>query len=311
MKNEIKRPEVFIGKKAVNETQKLWYQDYIPYQKIKCITDIVPLPVCLMDDTSIITNDTLSHCVKEIYDFTGEGFISGDHGHHAAGIIADKIYGLFPNTKIGLFKVLRTNGTGRNAWLINAIDVAFKNNYQVISASLGSDYPNSDLYSSLDKIQYSKNVSLKRYIKKLLGYKFTDKPIYFVSAAGNDSKDVDYPAAYGLPYILSIGSAELVDGELRVAWYSSVGRITFCVPGSDILSSIMNNEYQYMSGTSMAVPFVAGMIAQCLAIDSNLTIEKFTNIAVQSCSKIDSDKNKQGLGFCYIDRFIENVIKNK
>lgn len=310
--DEIRRPETFAGKKTVSNKPKLWYKKYVLYDEIQALTDIEPLPICVMDDAAIITNETLKHSVNEILDFTGEGFTSGNHGHHASGIIADRLYGLFPNAKIGFYKVLRSeSGTGRSVWIANAIKTAFNSGYQIINASLGSDLPSQEIYSVLESIQFNHKNGFCKKVKKLFGKKYTEKPVYYVCAAGNDSKDTDYPAAYNLPYVISVGAAELDNDELKIAWYSSKGRITFVAPGSDILSCITNNEYQYMSGTSMATPFISGMIAQALAIDPNLTIDKFHQIADMSCVSIDSNNNADGNGFVNIHTFIENVIKMK
>lgn len=78
-----------------------------------------------------------------------------------------------------------------------------------------------------------------------------------VAAAGNtDACNVKYPAFY--QEVISVGA---IDEKDNIDEFSSVGKVDYCAPGVDIISTFSNGCYATMSGTSMAAPYTTGVLA--------------------------------------------------
>lgn len=96
----------------------------------------------------------------------------------------------------------------------------------------------------------------------------TDGGTLFVSAAGNDGmKAPYYPAAYGLQGQVTVASAERVRRSLLPS--SNYGQwFEFATIGLGLRSTLPNNQYGTMSGTSQATAIITGMLAVFIAQDT-------------------------------------------
>ncbi|MEM2105139.1 MAG: S8 family serine peptidase [Candidatus Bathyarchaeia archaeon] len=176
------------------------------------------------------------------------------HGTHCAGIIAavtnnnEGIAGL-AQVKIMAEKVLDAWGSGYDDWVANGIIHAVDCGANIISMSLGG-YGYSSLLHEAVKYAYNNGVLL-------------------IAAAGNDNINLkSYPAAY--EEVIAVAATDQNDAK---AYFSNWGEwIELAAPGVDIYSTMptypvtLNNygflmNYDYMSGTSMACPHVAGVAA--------------------------------------------------
>ncbi len=193
-----------------------------------------------------------------IDDFHGWNFISNNndpmddngHGTHVAGIIGAKgnngigVAGVAWNCKLVPLKVLDNNGQGPMSALINAIEYCEKMNIKIINMSLGSVDSSSAEYDALNEAQ--------------------NYGILIIAAAGNYSENTDYskfyPADFELPNIISVAS---INSSGNLSSFSDYGMqsVDIAAPGENIYSSLPNDSYGYMSGTSMAAPFVTGEAA--------------------------------------------------
>lgn len=173
-----------------------------------------------------------------------------DHGTHVSGIILGVTQDIFALTltpakiKIMPLKFLDSTGSGATSDAIEAIYYAIENGASVINASWGGGSYSAAL---LDAI-------VEAYANGLT----------FVAAAGNASNNNDnsptYPSNYTVGNLISIAATSDTD---TMASFSNFGRSTVDIasPGVGILSTLPNDSYAYSSGTSMAAPLVAGIIA--------------------------------------------------
>jgi len=168
------------------------------------------------------------------------------HGTHCAGIIAAVInnnVGIAGLAQVSIMaeKGLNSWGYGYSDWLANAIIHAVDQGADIISMSWGG-YGYSQLI--YEAIQYA-----------------YDAGVLLVAAAGNDGTNLKlYPAAY--EEVIAVTATDINDQK---AWWSNFGEwVELAAPGVDIYSTVPWG-YEYLSGTSMAAPHVAGVAALALS----------------------------------------------
>ncbi len=95
------------------------------------------------------------------------------------------------------------------------------------------------------------------------------------AAAGNDTLDVEtqeevWPCEWTFPSIICVAATNHND---NISYFSNWGAVSVDVgaPGEDILSTVPGNSYELMSGTSMATPYTAGVVALMKSIRPDLT----------------------------------------
>ncbi len=106
----------------------------------------------------------------------------------------------------------------------------------------------------------------------------------FVFASGNDGLSNDKfptaPASIQHPHALSV-AAVFPSGKL--APFSNFGKkVDVAAPGVAILSSVPDNRYLKLSGTSQAAPYVAGVAGRIKDINSELSADEIKAIIVQT-----------------------------
>lgn len=165
------------------------------------------------------------------------------HGTHCAGVILGcdndfGIVGVAPNAELYVGKVLGDNGSGSIDWIIKGIEWGIEHEVDIISMSLGCSVdPGPALHNVIKRARAA--------------------GIILVGATGNENTHCGWPAAYD--EVIAVGA---INSALDRANFSNFGpEVAVAAPGTDVLSTYLNNTYAKLSGTSMATPMVAGVIA--------------------------------------------------
>jgi thermitase len=178
------------------------------------------------------------------------------HGTHVAGIIAATsnnktgVAGTCPDCRLINVKVLGDDGSGTYSSMISGLTWAADHGAKVINLSLGGSYGSRALE---DAVNYAWN-----------------KGVVVVAAAGNDGMPFRlYPAAY--TRAIAVAATDSKDHRASFSNWSS-SWVDIAAPGLSIYSTTpvapsylsthgYKMSYDYLSGTSMAAPFVAGVAA--------------------------------------------------
>ncbi|KUO97388.1 S8 family serine peptidase [Ferroacidibacillus organovorans] len=191
---------------------------------------------------------------------TNEPSDDNGHGTHVSGIAAAVtnnalgVAGISFNTvQIMPIKVLDANGAGATSMIADGILFAADHGADVINLSLGGSNYSQTLQNA---ISYAWN-----------------KGLAIVCAAGNNGSSApDYPA--GCNYALSVAA---LDQTGQPAFFSNSGEdLGIAAPGVAYLSTMptytvtlnsygYENNYDALSGTSMAAPVVSGLCAALIA----------------------------------------------
>lgn len=240
------------------------------------------------DPRKDILKDDENDWSKKIYgnnNVVGPDLKGAEHGTHVAGIIAAQ-----RNNKIGMDGVadnvaimaLRAvpDGDEYDKDIALAIRYAVDNGAKVINTSFGKGYSPQKQWV-YDAIKYA-----------------ASKDVLIVNAAGNDSQDIDVEATYPNEEVdgkeisdnfLTVGALNYTYDENLVADFSNYGKrnVDVFAPGVKIWSTMPNNAYEFLDGTSMASPEVAGLAALIRSYFPKLTASQVKKAIMQSGLKPD------------------------
>lgn len=205
------------------------------------------------------------------YDFAGKdsdpmdetGAQNPGHGTHCTGSIAGNglvdggVVGAVPNVSIMPLRFLNKDGSGNLMDGIKAIDYAIEKKAHIISASWGAKVARSQATPLIEAVERADQAG-----------------IIFVAAAANNGTNNDttefYPTNVNSPNMIAVAASDINDAKPQ---WSNFGKRSVHVasPGLDIMSTLPNNKWGKLSGTSMATPLVAGIVGLIKSKYPNMT----------------------------------------
>jgi len=206
---------------------------------------------------------------------------SESHGTHVAGIIAAErnngkgANGVANNVQIMSLRAV-PNGDEYDKDIALAIRYAVDNGAKVINGSFGKSYsPHSD------------------WVRDAQAYA-SKKGVIFVHAAGNSAENVDVAPNFPDDNVnngpevsettITVGALAPKYGSEIISGFSNYGKnnVDVFAPGSQIYSTVPENEYRPNSGTSMASPAVAGVAALVMSQYPKLKAKQVKQIILNS-----------------------------
>ena len=203
------------------------------------------------------------------------------HGTHVAGIVAQVRGnnlggdGVTNNAEILTVRAV-PNGDEYDKDIALGIRYAVDNGAKVINGSFGKYYSQQKEWV-IDAIKYAES-----------------KDVLVVIAAGNESFDLDVTNKYpndkydGSPEfaknVLIIGALSPAYGSKMIADFSNYGKnnVDIYAPGDEIYATTPLNTYEYLQGTSMASPNVAGVATLIRSYYPSLTAVQVKQIIMES-----------------------------
>ncbi len=188
------------------------------------------------------------------------------HGTHCAGTISainNNGKGIasfnFNNESIDIsaIAVLNQNGMGKESTIIKGIIEAVDSGADVISMSLGG----------------VANPFKQKAYNEALAYAAKHN-VLVVAAAGNSNANAKYYLPTSNDYVFSVAS---VNQNLQKSAFSNyIQEVSkgIAAPGEQIMSTDEQGSYKLANGTSMAAPFVTGLLALMRTMDPSIKAEE-------------------------------------
>lgn len=231
------------------------------------------------------TGIDLSHREFKNRILAARSFVAGEpaasdyngHGTHVAGIIAAAAdgamtQGVAPGATLIPVKVLNAAGSGSTASIGQGMSYAINNGARILNMSLG----------------WGGGPAALADFQSAVG-----RGALLVAAAGNaGAANPDWPARYAKEawakgQIIAVGS---VNANNAISSFSNRAGDTMnfylVAPGESIASTYKNGQYAYMSGTSMATPFVSGAAALLMQYWPKLGASQVSDILFKSATDL-------------------------
>ncbi|KAF3011197.1 serine protease [Curvularia kusanoi] len=197
------------------------------------------------------------------------------HGTHCSGTVAGKKYGVAKKANVYAVKVLRSNGSGTMSDVVKGVEWAAEAHSDAVSAAKKGKKKGFKGSAANMSLGGGKSTTLDLAVNAAV-----DAGIHFAVAAGNDNADSCNYSPAAAQNAVTVGASTLLDER---AYFSNYGKCNdIFAPGLNILSTWIGSEHatNTISGTSMASPHIAGLLAYYLSLqpakDSSYAVADIT-----------------------------------
>ncbi|KAJ3416219.1 subtilisin-like serine protease [Chytridiales sp. JEL 0842] len=216
--------------------------------------------VYVIDSGVLVTHPDFEGRAVNGADFSGDnnGVDANGHGTHVAGTIAGKTYGVAKKSNIIAVKVFPASGSGPRSNTIAGVNWAVEQAARsgrpsVINMSLGG--------SANDASDAAVTAAV-------------NAGVTVVVAAGNNAGEACERSPARAPSVITVAASDIND---RLASFSNFGScVDIIAPGVGVLSTWNDGASRSISGTSMATPHVAGVVAVAMSAGKVTTPESAT-----------------------------------
>lgn len=280
---EYKKDYLSWGSTTASAHQAVSYATYL--------ADDAPEIVVAVIDTGIdadhsFLKDRVVDSGVDLIENDGNPDDDNSHGTHVAGIIVDNTA---ENVKVSGYKALDSGGYGYYSVTCSAIDLAVKDDVDVINMSLRW-FKNKNCYNTFEE-------SIQNAV---------DNGISVVVAAGNDSFDAVNACPASNNNVITVAATTINNTP---AYFSNYGEcVDIAAPGSGIKSTILNNAYGQKSGTSMATPFVAAAAAFLKTLNTNYSPETIESIIKENVFVPEDWNTDYGTGILDFSEIVSKYI---
>ena len=220
---------------------------------------------------------------------SGDPMASHSHGTHVSGTIAAAqnngvgIAGIASTVKIMAIRTVPDSSDETDADVVESFLYAAKHGAKLINCSFGKSHNEGG-----------------NIVQETIDHIGKDYGVLVFAAAGNDyGRNIDnrltYPASFTTDYMLVVASTSKRGG---LSWFSNIGpkNVDLAAPGSDIYSTVPNNRYSNMSGTSMATPTTVGVAAEVLSHFPGLSPLQLKRVLMDSVTPVKKFSGKMVSG---------------
>jgi len=270
-----------------NNQNRAWYLNTINAPKAWDITKGSPkLTIAIVDNGFALSHDEFKNKIVmpyNVWSHSNEIFPQRmDHGTHVAGTslaLMDNnkgLSGIAPSCAFMPIQVADKNGLMTTTSILDGILYALYQGADVINVSLGNDF--SDLSNTNEN--YQRNLLSNSFKEEERLWNevadIADKHnATIVVAAGNDNVLAGIDPLQRPKNIVIVSAINKSNESPSKSSFSNYGeKSTISAPGVDIYSTIGNNNYTSMDGTSMAAPMVSAGIALVKSINEELSSQQ-------------------------------------
>jgi len=246
--------------------------------------------VCVMDSGLFSQHTDLTPCKLSGYNgpeaVTPWDEDTDGHGTHVIGTIAAAdnnrgVVGVAPGADIHVVRVFDSEGLFFGSDVTAAAEICRDAGARIINMSLGG----------------SRGLSFENSVFDQL----SDEGIISIAAAGNNGDtSLSFPASY--PSVVSVAA---VDSNRNLATFSQRNNaVDVAAPGVQIQSLATNNGLVLKSGTSMASPHVAGVVALMMSFNQTISRDSILTALEDTAINPDSQNGRtDGFGNGIVDAF--------